>query len=444
MSYTAHHLDELPSELLTTLRQAASTVEPFCLLETGQAHGAGPEQLNRHQFLAAGGLVQWHRIPRASSEAWEAFAAAWRREPTWCFGVMGYEMRHAFEAGMDRHEGPLQDDMLLFQPLWVVDCGLTGEMQLHLHDQAPWSTPKSWLKALQSSPVEVKPPDQGHVVWEAEWTAAKYLKEANALMEHMQRGDIYEVNLCTRHQTQGLALNPVTVYQDLLNRADAPMSGLFAAADHWLISASPERYLQLAKSDRGMVMSSQPIKGTAARFDDMHADALSANSLRNSLKEQAENIMIVDLVRNDLSRVAEMSTVTVPRLLEVRTLPTVHHLVSTVEGLLREGCDWLDAIAASFPMGSMTGAPKVSAMQLIQSHECSTRGWYSGALGYVRPNGECDWNVIIRSLVHHAPSQAWETWAGSALTLQSDPRLEWEECALKTQAVKASMQNQST
>ena len=442
MSYTAHHFDELPSELLTTLRQAASTVEPFCLLETGQAHGAGPEQLNRQQFLAAGGLVQWHRIPRASSEAWETFAAAWRKEPTWCFGVMGYEMRHAFEAGMDRHEGQLQEDMLLFQPLWVVDCGLTGEVLLHLHDQAPWATPQLWWEALQSSLIEVSPSSHGPVNWESEWTEAKYLKEANDLTQHMQRGDIYEVNLCTRHQAKGLALNPVTVYQDLFHRADAPMSGLFAAADHWLISASPERYIQLAKSDRGMVMSSQPIKGTAARFDDVHQDALSANSLRNSLKEQAENIMIVDLVRNDLSRVAEMSTVTVPRLLEVRTLPTVHHLVSTVEGLLREGCDWLDAIAASFPMGSMTGAPKVSAMHLIQSHESSPRGWYSGALGYVRPSGECDWNVIIRSLVHHAPSQAWETWAGSALTLQSDLHMEWEECALKTHAVKASMQSQ--
>jgi len=141
--------------------------------------------------------------------------------------------------------------------------------------------------------------------------------------------------------------------------------------------------------------------------------------------------MIVDLVRHDFSRVAAMRTVKVPRLLELQSFKTVHHLVSTVEAQLKPGLDWLDAVAASFPMGSMTGAPKLRAMELIDRHESRARGWYSGAMGYVRPDGSADFNVLIRTLFGHAPSGSWQLWAGSALTLAADPVAEWEECLLK-------------
>ena len=141
--------------------------------------------------------------------------------------------------------------------------------------------------------------------------------------------------------------------------------------------------------------------------------------------------MIVDLVRHDFSRVAAPQTVRVPRLLELNSFKTVHHLVSTVEAKLRPGCDWLDAVAASFPMGSMTGAPKLRAMELIDAHERRPRGWYSGAMGYVRPDGSADFNVLIRTLFGHVPSGSWQVWAGSALTLAADPQQEWEECLLK-------------
>ena len=141
--------------------------------------------------------------------------------------------------------------------------------------------------------------------------------------------------------------------------------------------------------------------------------------------------MIVDLVRHDFSRVAAAQTVKVPRLLELQTFKTVHHLVSTVEAQLKPGLDWLDAVAASFPMGSMTGAPKLRAMELIDSHEARPRGWYSGAMGFVRPDGSADFNVLIRTLFGHAPSDSWQLWAGSALTLAADPAAEWDECLLK-------------
>jgi len=210
------------------------------------------------------------------------------------------------------------------------------------------------------------------------------------------------------------------------------MAGLHRSPETWLISASPERYVTVRQKGESRKAYSQPIKGTADR-------ALPAEALLASEKERAENTMIVDLVRHDLSRVAARGSVHVPRYLQVRSLPTVHHLVSTVEATLRPETDWISVVQASFPMGSMTGAPKIRAMQRIEEHECARRGWYSGALGYVMPSGECDFNVVIRSLLADASAQNWMGWAGSALTVLADPMSEWEELHLKMKAPQEAL-----
>jgi len=431
MSFTAHPLEIAPSELKAQLRRAANAYDAFCLLETGSAF---QDPLDDYQFLAAGGARQWHRVPQATSSGWSQFKTQWRERPTWLFGVLAYDLKNAMEPGLMSHPKgmPFQDDLCLFEPEWVVEVTRLGEVILHCHGDS-----KAWLAALRQH-AHTRRARSDTPTWAQDWTHADYLQRAEQIAFHLNRGDIYEANLCFRHFCESNA-DPVEIYEALMARTQAPMAGLFRCEGQWLICGSPERYLHIGDHEGLRWVHSQPIKGTAPRDVDPRQDALNAGMLRSSEKEQAENVMIVDLVRNDLSHVAAPSSVTVPRYLEVRTLPTVHHLISTVQAQLNHEKDWLDAVTTSFPMGSMTGAPKVSAMKIIQSQESARRGWYSGSLGFIRPDGTGDWNVIIRSLLHDSDSGIWEVWAGSAITLQAEATDEWDECSLKLEAMHQAL-----
>jgi para-aminobenzoate synthetase component 1 len=239
----------------------------------------------------------------------------------------------------------------------------------------------------------------------------------------MRQGSIYEANLCLPWVVSG-AQDAAELYARWKERAQPPQGGCARFPGVAVVSGSPERYLQV----RGRTVRSRPIKGTAPRSADADADAAAVRELSGSSKERAENTMVVDVVRNDLSRVAIPGTVCVPQWCEVETFPTVHQMVSTVEVQLADQHDFWDAVAVSFPMASMTGAPKIEAMKQINAVEGFARGWYSGALGYLRPNGDADFNVVIRSAVVGAQVRLA---AGSALTLAANPQSEWEECQLK-------------
>ena len=253
---------------------------------------------------------------------------------------------------------------------------------------------------------------------------------------------MYEANLCIPYVAQGYA-DKMEVFKRLQSRVESSMAGYYKTPSATLISSSPERYLCLRKQGRSFKMFSQPIKGTAPRGKNSAQDIINSDSLKSSSKERGENIMIVDLVRNDLSKVSKKNSVSVKRYLELRKLPHLFHLVSTIEGSLKKEYDWLDLIEASFPMGSMTGAPKIRVMERLDSQELSRRGWYSGALGYVSPDGECDFNVIIRSLFYENSNHRWTSWAGSALTIDSDPEREWDEINLKMDAPREILRSKN-
>jgi len=242
---------------------------------------------------------------------------------------------------------------------------------------------------------------------------------------------VYEVNLCPRFQASGLVLEPTEAFRALNKRSKAPFAGYFRADQRHLICASPERFLQR----RGNQLSSQPIKGTAPRGSSPDADAELAARLLASEKDRAENTMIVDLVRNDLARVCEAGSVRVPELCGLHSFPTLHHLISTVEGQLRSGQGLHEVLRASFPMGSMTGAPKIMALELIERCEHSRRGWYSGSLGYLDPGGDFDLNVVIRSLSYDAATGTAVWGAGGAITWDSVAEDEWQELHVKADAV---------
>ena len=437
MPYTAQILLAAPADVQTGLRRALPALDYALLLETGQAHGAFHEPLDRYEWMAAGGAHRVHRLATASAEDWTAFSAAWRSKPTWLFGVLGYDLKNAMEpTAFSRHspeEG--EPDLEFFEPEWVLTCS-AGRLVLHQHPAHP-QTADSWWERVQSLATS-NPGSKSQITrdWTPTWPAATYLERALSLQNFMMEGDLYEVNLCAMWEAQA-HVDPLQVFVALQERADAPMAGVFKSPSTWLLSGSPERYVTVRNTGEAFRVYSQPIKGTAP------ADS-PGEALRASEKERAENTMIVDLVRNDLSRVAVKGSVQVSRYLQLRSLPTVHHLVSTVEAELRPSADWLSVIQASFPMGSMTGAPKIRAMERIDQHESARRGWYSGALGYVTPEGECDFNVVIRSLIYHELQKRWKGWAGSALTVYADPVAEWDELQLKMRAPMAAWQESAS
>ena len=435
MPYTAQVVYAAPAEVQTGLRRAMPALDYAVLLETGQAHGAFREELDRYDWLAAGGAHKVHRLATATAEDWSNFSAAWRSRPTWVFGVLGYDLKNALEpTAQSRHaSNPGEPDLEFFEPQWVVTCA-AGKLQLHVHPAHPVQASDWWtqIQALGHSASTLTSASTVSAL-SPTWDAPTYEKQAASLQQLMVEGDLYEANLCALWEGEGNA-DPLAVYAALQARADAPMAGLFKSPSTWLISGSPERYVTVRTSPHGLLAFSQPIKGTAP----VHT---SGEDLLQNEKERAENTMIVDLVRNDLSRVAEKGSVRVPRYLQLRSLPTVHHLVSTVEAQLRPTADWLSVVQASFPMGSMTGAPKIRAMERIDAHESARRGWYSGALGYATPDGECDFNVVIRSLIYHPAAARWKSWAGSALTVYAQPQAEWEELQLKMKAPAAALQD---
>ena len=260
----------------------------------------------------------------------------------------------------------------------------------------------------------------------------RYLSIISKLRTHIADGDCYEINFCNEGFCEDADVPPLEVFKSLNALSPAPFAAYYRLEDKYMMCASPERYL----CKTGNKILSQPIKGTARRDNDPVKDEQIKKLLSNDIKERAENVMIVDLVRNDLARCCETGSVQVDELFGIYTFPQVHQMISTVSGTMRANVPFTDAIRYSFPMGSMTGAPKYKVMQLIDKYECSRRELFSGTVGYITPDGDLDFNVIIRSLFYNAAAKYLSYQTGGAITYDSDPEKEWEEMRLKAWALE--------
>ena len=260
---------------------------------------------------------------------------------------------------------------------------------------------------------------------------AEYLRAVESIREDILNGEVYELNLCQEFYAENVALAPADVFWRLMEASPAPFAGFVRWHDHFLLCASPERFLA---QQNGQLIS-QPIKGTIRRGATPAEDEQQRLALLHDEKERAENLMIVDLVRNDLARVAHTGTVRVPELFGLYSFRHLWQMISTVTADLRPEADLEAILRATFPMGSMTGAPKIRAMQLIEHYENTRRGLYSGSIGYVWPNGQFDFNVVIRSLQYRQDTGYLSFQVGSAITYDSDPEREYEECLLKATAL---------
>jgi len=263
-----------------------------------------------------------------------------------------------------------------------------------------------------------------------------YIQNVNLLKNEIQLGNIYEVNYCQEFYAENVELkNPLDVYFKLNAITKAPYSTYFQVEEFSVFSGSPELYL----NKKDTILKTSPIKGTRKRGRDSLEDDRLKTELKNDLKEQAENVMIVDLVRNDLSRIAEKNSVNVDELLGIYSFETVHQMISTVSCRINENISFSDILRATFPMGSMTGAPKISAMQLIEKHEVFKRGIYSGAIGYISPNGDFDLNVIIRSLIYNEKEKYLSCPVGGAITINAEAENEYKECLVKVKGILDQM-----
>jgi len=375
----------------------------------------------------------------------------------WLFGALSYEWGYAVPAHTGLLPQPLpppvacapvqffEADVVLAAPRAQQPAYQTDQMVLHV--QATTQTDAQRIAAqLQHLAAQLRPasvPDEAVPAvpavpaFESNFTAEGYRQAVARIRARIRQGDCYQVNLTqafvARHLPAGT--DPVALFRQLTAIAPMPQAGLLRWGPLALVCASPERFLQYRAQDNRLV--SQPIKGTTHRSPNAGADAALQAELLASVKQRAENVMIVDLVRNDLNRTAATGTVHVPQLFEVQTYPHYHHLVSTVVSRLDAAHHTpAAALAAAFPPGSMTGAPKLRAMQRIHELEPCGRGLYSGSLGYVAPDGSYDFNVVIRSLVLDARTQTASYHVGGAVTYDSDPQAEYDESLLKAAALR--------
>ena len=255
-----------------------------------------------------------------------------------------------------------------------------------------------------------------------------YLKNVVKIKSLLQQGEIYELNYCQEYFAENIKINnPFELYFKLNTITKAPFSAFLNTENHQVFCGSPERFLQ----KKGNKLISQPIKGTAARGNSEKEDLANKETLQNKQKERSENIMIVDLVRNDFSKIAQKNSVTVDELCAIYSFETVHQMISTVSCEVKENISFTDIIRATFPMGSMTGAPKLNAMKYIDELEDFSRGIYAGSIGYIEPNGDFDFNVIIRSLVFNKEDKYLSCAVGGAITILSEPEEEYAECQTK-------------
>jgi para-aminobenzoate synthetase component 1 len=267
--------------------------------------------------------------------------------------------------------------------------------------------------------------------WRSNMDEAGYAERFARVQRYIHAGDCYQINLARRFSVAGRG-DPWPLYLQLRALSPAPFAAWLNTPDAWVLCASPERFLRV----RGGTVETHPIKGTRPRGETPEDDRRLADELLASPKDRAENLMIVDLLRNDLGRVCATGSVQVPRLFALESYAGVHHLVSTVTGRLAPGATNLDLLRSCFPGGSITGAPKIRAMEIIEELEGERRGVYCGSIGYLGWDGRCDTNIVIRTLVH--ARGVLSLWAGGGLVADSECAAEAEEIAVKARGLRAA------
>ncbi len=357
----------------------------------------------------------------------------------WIFGYLTYDLKNTTEDLKSQNFDGLEfPDLYFFQPkkLFLIKDNeleiqylkmVDNELEVDISAISSIVIPKLGEASHKENPIKIK----------LRIHKDEYFEKVNKMLNHIQRGDIYEANFCQEFYAEDSEIHPLQTFRKLNDISKPPYATFLKVNDNYLLSASPERYIK----KEGDTIISQPIKGTAKRSEDKVEDTQLAKNLSNDEKERSENVMIVDLVRNDLSHTAKKGSVKVEELCKVYSFLQVHQMISTISSRVAEEVKPVDILKTTFPMGSMTGAPKISAMKIIEDIEETKRGLYSGSVGYFTPHGNFDFNVIIRSILYNASKQYVSYSVGSAITAKSDPLKEYEECLIKAKAMREVLES---
>ena len=394
----------------------------FCLLDNNQYNLSTPQF---ECLLGAGSIKTLQPSPGNAFKELQDFV---QEENDWIFGHLAYDLKNEIENLCSQNFDGIQFPDLFF---FVPEIVLVLKKEI-LEIGIVNGDPDLIYQNIFSSSKEPRTKKLIPFI-KSRFSKEEYIETVKKIQEHILRGDCYEINFCHEFYAENCGIDPLEIYEKLSSISPNPFAGFYKLHDKFLLCSSPERYLKKI----GDKIFSQPIKGTTKRnLENATEDERNKKDLSINKKEISENVMVVDLVRNDLSKVCTEGSVKVDELFGLYTFPQVHQMISTVSGILNEHATLSDILRATFPMGSMTGVPKKSVMLLIEEYEKTKRGLYSGAVGYITPNEDFDFNVVIRSLLYNSTNKYVSMQAGSAITFYSDAEMEYEECLLKIEAMK--------
>jgi len=415
MQVTIHDVDDFKRKALAFSNQ----FEICCLLDSNQYQ----DPYSKFDLLFAIDYIDKIETKKVNN-SFEQLEAFKLKNKGWLFGGLGYDLKNEIEDLTSKNEDHLNfPDLFFFAPKHLLI--LKGNRLEIVSDDAD----NIWFQ-LQNS-VEKPVNSSAKSETKCRFSKADYIQTLEEIKTEISKGNIYETNFCIEFYAENMVINPSEIFQQLNLVSPTPFANYFKWFDKYIISATPERFL----SKRGNKLISQPIKGTAKRSANHEEDEQIKNDLGNHPKEQQENVMIVDLVRNDLTKSAKKGTVTVEELFGIYSFKQVHQMISTVVCQIKDEVTSVEALKNAFPMGSMTGAPKIKAMLLMDHYERSQRGIYSGAVGYFSPEGDFDFNVIIRTILYNKTEKYLSFHVGSAITYYANAENEYEECLLKIKAI---------
>lgn len=420
--YTVGNPEQLKKQLLFWSQQFREII----FLDSNSKHNTNQKYSSYDSILAVDAFTS---IKTDYHNAFEDLKQYQQTTGDWIFGYMTYDLKNDVEALQSNNfDGLNFPDLFFFQPkkLFLLNGNQLEIQYLNMCDD---EIEEDFSAIIQSQKWVTE--NESSIEIQQRISKENYIKKVSKMQEYIHRGDMYEANFCMEFFAENAHIHPFEKFEKLTTISKAPFTVFLKNNQQFLLSASPERYLK----KEGERLISQPIKGTAQRFSDAVEDEKSKNQLASDPKERAENIMITDLVRNDLSRTAQQNSVQVEELCAVYSFLQVHQMISTITSKLDSQYSVIEAIKNSFPMGSMTGAPKVSAMKISEELEETKRGLYSGAVGYFTPTADFDFNVVIRSILYNQENKYVSFSVGSAITAQSVPEKEYEECILKAKAM---------
>jgi len=413
-----------PSELSKLLLFKSKSLSYISVLDSNIQLGQPslPKDYINYDLIAGVDALEVLNVENDSFNALQNFHA---QHKDWMFGYLSYDLKNEVEKlNSDNNDGIKAANLSFFIPKYVLLLkGNTLEVQTYESEE----NCQQFLLHQQLSLLD----NGSSIQLKKRETKAKYIQKIDAIKKHIQRGDIYEVNYCQEFFAEDVVVSPQAIFQELNKNTNTPFASFLKLNDLHAMCASPERFIKKS----GNEIISQPIKGTRKRGISLAEDKALIKELSESEKERSENIMIVDLVRNDLSITATKASVKVGELCGVYTFEKVHQMISTISSKVDEKTNFSKILKTVFPMGSMTGAPKLRAMEIIEQYEEFKRGIFSGAVGYITPKADFDFNVVIRTILYNANEKYLSVGVGGAITIRSDAKEEYEECLVKAKPI---------